>query len=221
MPFCPQHTYFGGQAQFEKLVCRIQNVSAPVSQSSHTEVIPTTPLSVYIILVVFVERLCHQPGIPIEGFRHRHRIGHMGNIGIPPVPTTGAVHVGGNGRYIFDDSGLCPCLELEIVGFGMSLVSHLRYYAVFLFGGYQALYFIESTGQRFFGINVFTQRHGQYGDGEMGKVRHANGYRVDLIGHFVEHLAEILILLGFGEQLHVFLRLRCSHIYVAQGHDIT
>ena len=52
------------------------------------------------------------------------------DVRIPAVPATRRVHVGGDRRNVLDDSGVFPCLELEIIPFGVALVAHLVYYLV-------------------------------------------------------------------------------------------
>ena len=40
------------QAQIQKLVGRIQQVSAPIAQCAHTKIEPAAPLAIYKILVI-------------------------------------------------------------------------------------------------------------------------------------------------------------------------
>ena len=51
-----QRVYFRRQAEFQKFVSSINDVSTPIAQCAHTEIVPATPLSQMVIMVIFVER---------------------------------------------------------------------------------------------------------------------------------------------------------------------
>src|SRR5699024_12654409 len=51
-----QRVYFRRQTKIQEFVGSIDDVSSPVAQCTHTEIIPATPLSQMIIVIIFVER---------------------------------------------------------------------------------------------------------------------------------------------------------------------
>ena len=73
-------------------------------------------------------------------------------------------------------------------------------------------------GQRLLAIAVLTHQHRLPGRMEVRMVRRADDHRVDRLVHFVEHLAEVVILLSLFKALKVgagpFL------IHITNGHDI-
>ena len=209
------------QSHIQEFVCRIQNMCTPVTQRTHTEVIPTTPLSHVIIMVIVMMLHYPQPGIPIHCFRNRFSHRHMLDIRIPSVPTTRRVHMSGDSCYILYQTSFFPCLELEIIGFGMSLVTHLCDHAIFLFTAHHQFYFLESTRHRFFNIYMFAVGHCLDCDREMGMVGNPHRHSIDLIRHLIEHLTEILITGNFREHGDQFLRMLRPHIHIAKGYNIT
>ena len=72
---------------------------------------------------------------------------------------------------VFDQTGFFPCLELEVVGFGMSLVTHLGNDTEFLFGTSSSLDFLEGAGHRFFHIYMFSMSHCLDRDREMRVIK--------------------------------------------------
>ena len=157
MPVGILHSHFIRQAQFKELMNRIQNMCTPVAQTAHTEIIPATPLTQMIVLVIFMIRSYSQPGIPLHVFRQLLDGRELIDIGIPFVPATGIVHVCRHSRYILDNTGIHPRLELKIVSFRMSLVTDLcSQVRTFQCSLHQQFSFIESTCQRFLHIHMFT-----------------------------------------------------------------
>ena len=122
---------------------------------------------------------------------------------------------------VFDQAGFFPCLELEVVAFGVSLVTHLRNDTEFLFGTHHHFYFLEGAGHRFFYIYVFSMSHCLDSDREMRVVRYTDCYGIDLVGHLVEHLTEILETRYFREHRNKFLSMRRTHIYITKSNDFT
>ena len=132
------------------------------------------------------------------------------------MPTARRVHVSCDSGNVLDQAGFFPCLELEVVGFRVSLVTHLCNNTEFLFGTHHHFNFLEGAGHRFFYIYVFSMSHCLDRDREMGMVRCTNCNGVDLVGHLVEHLAEILETRYFREHRNKFLSMRCTHIYITK-----
>ena len=57
-------------------------------------------------------------------------------------------------------------------------------------------------------------------DREVGEVGGADDDSLDLAGHLVEHLPEVLVLRDAGAHADDLLGVRCAHVDVAKGHDI-
>ena len=72
------------------------------------------------------------------------------------MPTTGTIHVGSYRCHIFDYPGVFPSLELEIIGFRMSLVTHLGHNLILLCRTHHKFNFIERARHWFFHIYVNT-----------------------------------------------------------------
>ena len=58
-------------------------------------------------------------------------------------------------------------------------------------------------------------------DREMRMVGNAHRYGIDLVGHPVEHGPEILETRNFREHIDNLLRMRSTHIHIAQGDHLT
>ena len=108
-----------------------------------------------------------QPGIPVHRFRNRLAHRHVFDVRVPAVPAARTVHVCRNGCHIFDDTRFFPGFKLEIIGFGMALVTHLGDYSVFLGGTHHNFNLIESTCHWFLYIHMFAVCHGFNGNREV------------------------------------------------------
>ena len=151
------HRHFVGQSQFQEFVNRIQDMCTPITQTAHSKIVPAAPLSQMVVFVIFVIRSYSQPGIPLHVFRQLLAGRELIDIGIPFVPATGIIHVCRHSRYILDNTGIHPRLELKIVSFRMSLVTDLcSQVRTFQCSLHQQFSFIESTCQRFLHIHMFT-----------------------------------------------------------------
>ena len=124
---CPDHADLVGQAQLKELMDGVEQVSTPVAQRAHTEVVPATPVAQVIIDVVIVVSALHQPGHPVERIGQGLLIGIFIDVGIPLVPAARVIHMGGDGGHVLDDARVHPGLELEIVRLRVALVAHLCY----------------------------------------------------------------------------------------------
>ena len=174
-----------------------------------------------VVMVVIMILSYADPCVPIHRLGNRFSHRHMPNIRVPSVPATRIIHMGGNGGNILDNTGLFPCLELEIVRLGMSLVTHLGDNAVFLGPTHHDLYLLECAGHRFLYIYMFAVRHRLDRDREVGMIRHAYAYGIDLVRHPVEHRAEVLKTGRFREHVDNLLRVRGSHVHVAESYYVT
>ncbi len=107
-----------GQSKIEKFMDRIKDVSAPIAEGTQTKVVPAPPVAGMILFVEIVEFGCREPGIPIligHSYRQWLCLGEFCDIGIIRVPSPVSVHECSHCRDIPDDTGLFPCLELEVV----------------------------------------------------------------------------------------------------------
>ena len=125
----------------------------------------------------------------------------------------------GDRAYILDDSGVLPCLELEVVALRVALVTHLGHYAVFLFSLHHELALIEGMSHRLLHVYIDSQRHGKHADREVAVVRSTDADSIDLVSHFSEHLAEILITWNVRMPLKGLLSMFRTHVDVAQCND--
>ena len=114
------------KAKFQEFMSRVDDMCAPISQSSHSEIVPASPLSVVVILVEWMRSGLTGPYIPVQGGGNRLSSRESGNLRIPAVPASSAVHVGSDGRDIFDYSGFLPGFELEIVCLCMTALKLCR-----------------------------------------------------------------------------------------------
>ena len=157
MPVGILHSHFIRQAQFKELMNRIQNMCTPVAQTAHTEIIPATPLTQMIVLVIFMIRSYSQPRIPFHILRQLLPCRKLIDVCIPLVPTTGVIHMCRYSRYIFDDTSIHPCFKLEVVSLRVTLITHLgNQIRPFQCSLHQQLTFIESTCKRLLYVYMFT-----------------------------------------------------------------
>src|SRR5690606_5692520 len=135
----------------------------------------------------------HLPKIPIDRAWNRFRWREILDIDIPSMPSARHIHVTDDLGDILDDSRLGPCFVLEVIGIGVSLVTHLgcQFWVLPSFFHHQ-LHLQKGTGHRFFYVHMFPKVQRHHGDREMGKIWHSNRYRIDLVTHLIEHLAEVL-----------------------------
>ena len=135
------------------------------------------------------------------------------------VPAAGAVHVRRDPGDVLDHAGIDPLLELEVVGFGVPLVAHLRGDLVLLRGGHHQLDLTEAVGHRLLAVDVLSLRHRQHGDGEVREIRDSHAHGVDVVAHGVEHGAEVAESRDVRKELEHLLRVRGFHVGVAERHD--
>ncbi len=79
----------------------------------------------------------------------------------------------GDCRHVFDNAGVFPCLELEVIGFGVSLIAHLSSELGMLAGHFHHEFaFEECAAHRFFNVYVFAVGESQHCNGEVHVVGH-------------------------------------------------
>ena len=103
----------------------VEEVGSPVTESSHSEIVPAAPVALIELPAVVMIGGLHQPHVPVDGLRHRIGIRELPDAGIEAVPASRSVHVDIDLVDILDDSGIHPGLELEIILSRMALVAHL------------------------------------------------------------------------------------------------
>ncbi len=163
----------------------------------------------------------HQPGIPIQRLRYRFSHGELFNARIPTVPTAGVIHMSGDSCHIFNDTGFFPCFELKIIGFRVSLITHLGNHPWILLSCFHyQLRLKESAAQRFLHINVFPFGHRQHYCREVGEVGCSNSHCLYLISHLVKHLPEVFEPFCVREFSQRFLGMFPAQIHIAQCHHV-
>jgi len=167
-----------------------------------------------------VLNLC-QPSIPVERFWHLLSCAEARNFAVPLVPTALAVHVCYNFADVLNDARFGPSLKLEIIPFRMPLVAHLGDHFKLLLCGHQQFNLLVSMRHRFLNIDMFAQRHGVHTDDEVRMIRRTDADGINLVGHLVKHLAEVLEARRIRKLLHDLFRVLCAHVRVAQGDNIT
>ena len=132
------------------------------------------------------------PSVPIHSLWNWIALRHLYHIPIIFMPTTIIVHMSNYRGNIFDDACFLPCFELEIVGFGMSLITYLSGNLWMTLGHLnQQLTFLESPNQGFLTINMLSIFHCHHCDKEMDMIRYTCSNCIEVIGIFFKELTEI------------------------------
>ena len=210
-----------GQPQVEELVDGVEDVGTPVAEGSHAEVIPATPFALMVEAVVVVPLLRAEPCVPIHALRQRLCFGELMDVGVEFVPTARVVHVGGDGGDILDDACLLPGLELEIVGFGVALVSDLcgkvRMTAGIL---HQQLRLHEGACHGLLYVDVLAFVEGHHTNGEVDMVRNSCQDGIELRTGLLEHLTEVVEAFGLRVFFQYFLHMLAFKVDVAKCNDL-
>jgi hypothetical protein len=74
--------------------------------------------------------------------------------------------------------------------------------------------------QRLLNVDRLTERHGQHSLTEVGMVSCCYKHRINLIGHLIEHHAEVSVALRVGVFFLSFLRVLAFQIDIAEGHNV-
>ena len=140
---------------------------------------------------------------------------------VPSVPTAYIVHVRGYCGHILYDTGIHPCLELEVISLGVALITYLcGKVGVAACSIHQKLRFVECAGQWFLHIYVLALVEGEHAYGEVRVVGCGYGYGVESVAGLVEHLSKVAETARLGVFVHYRLGVWGAHVYIAESHDI-
>ena len=129
--------------------------------------------------------------------------------------------MGSDGGDILDDSRILPCLELEVVAFGMTLVAHLGHHLRMTFRHlHHELTLKECAAHRLFKIYVLPVGHCEHGDREVHMVGHRGADSIEIAGCLVKHIAEVAETLCVGIHVHHLLCVVCSHVDITKHGNI-
>ena len=159
---------FIGKAKIQELMCGIHDMCSPVTQGSHSEIVPAAPLPVVIVLVEFMWSGLRRPKIPIHSRRNGLSRREFIDIGIPTMPSSTAIHMRGHSSHILDDSGVHPGFKLEIIRFGVTLITHLggQFWILLCCLNHQ-IHLLECACHRFLHIHMLTFFECHHGHWEM------------------------------------------------------
>ena len=170
---------------------RIEDVGAPVTETSGAMLVPSTPIAGMKHLAKRMHWCRTVPQIPVHGFWRRLAAWHRLHVA-PRVPTTPLVHVGIDVGDVFDDAGILPSIELKMVVARVSLVTHLGRDFVFLLCRHHQFDFLERASEWLFGVDMFASGHGCHRDRKVRMVWHQDHHRIDVLVHLVQHHPPIL-----------------------------
>ena len=216
-----QWSDFCWETQFQELVESIHDVGSPIAESTHAKIIPTPPLTLNKVAMIAVRLGCHEPGVPIKGFRDGLSFRKICHAGVPTMPATPTVHVGCDFFYAADQPIFRPSLELIVIILTVSLIPHLSGHAIPRGSPHQQFGFPKGASQRLFDIDMLAQGHGQHGYRKVREVRCPDSHRVDLIGHAIKHLSKILKSRLRIKGLEVVQGVRPTHVHIAESHNIS
>ena len=166
-------------------------------------------------------RASAKPCVPVHVLWNLFAGREFVDVGVPFVPATRVVHVSSDGSNVLDNTSVEPCLELEVVGFGVTLVAHLSYLVGALARGLHEEFSLEESAcERFFDIHVLAHGQGEHADWEVRMVGGSDSHSLEFVANLVEHLTEIAELFGLGIHTDNLLGVRCSHVDIAESHDV-
>ena len=217
-----KHAHLVRKTELEELMDGVEDVGAPVSQATHSEIVPAPPVALVVLLVIVMVRSDSKPGVPVHSARDRLLCGHPVHLlSVEVVPAAGVVHMRGDCSDILYDAGIEPGLELEVVGVGMALVTDLGSQLGMPPGAvHHKLSLMEGAAHRLFEVDVLALAHGEHRDREVGVVRNCSCNCFELISALVEHLAIVTESLGLGIHPEDLLALRSVDVHVAEGDHV-
>ena len=190
----------------------VGSVAAEVANDAAAERAPTAPAcrNVFGAVGTFVGG--SEPKIPIEAFGNRRRFLR------PMFRAIAAVEPDVGFANVANDAAPNEFNGAAQASFGGALVAHLR--DDFVFGSSFAhdARFVNGARKRFFAVNMLAAFHGRDGGNGMGVIGRGDENGVDLLFHFVEHFAEILI--AFGSGMFLVDVTGAFEIDVAEGDEV-
>ncbi len=196
-------------------------MTADITQCACTEIPPAAPNKRMISRIIRTRGSGTQPQIPIQilrNFRGSLRTVHT----LRPVFTKEAVGrtIGPNMQLtdFADRAGLDHFAETIGIFRSLALIAHLGRDTVLAGFLHHPHRFIHRVGQRFLAINMFLAADSGNAGRSVRVVRGSDHDRVDLIFHFIQHLAVVFVTLGLRELIKGPCRF--VPIYVAESHDI-
>ena len=171
----------------------VQDVAAPVAGLARSEVPPEAPVVGRIGGAVGTCPGGSEPEIPLEMFRNRRgalrQARHSSASSYPGVTLTDLAD------GLFLDELNNPVDVSDRVTLDAELGGDL------LFAGKVGhdSYLLNRMSHRFFAVEMLAKLQCRNGGVEVGMVRGADGDRVDVLGHRIEHLAEIVELFRLGK----------------------
>ena len=215
------HVDFVRQSEVEELVDGVEQVCAPVAESSHAEVVPAAPVALVVELAEVMVAYAAVPCVVVHAFGDRIALGHLRHVPVVLVPAAVVVHVSHHLRYVLDDAGFLPSLELEVVGLGVSLVADLCGKFRMAVGHLDEDFaLLEGTDEGLLAIDVLAVLHGSHADEEVRVVGHADSHGVELVAVLVEELAEVGEALSIGVHLERLFALLALQVNVAERNDV-
>ena len=175
------------QAQFQVVVCKVDQVRAPVAQHACAEKIKSTPIEGMIEPAKGHFRHRAAPEVVIERFGDRLGLGIFTNTFCRiHEPKCGGL-IGFDFDNVFNRTGLTQLLELSCARRAVPLITHLGDHAIFLFRLNQQLRFAEGMGKGFLDIDVLAALHRFNGLHEVHMVGCNDTDCIDIIAHLIEH----------------------------------
>ncbi len=182
---------------------RAQNVAGHIAQRAAAEIVEAAPVERLIKVAVlggisFAARCVRpffgdaQPDVPLECARSRVRRRNMRETLWPDRTVGPGVHFGDVADLAGPDHfGALPRTFVRI-----ALIAHLRGDLIFVRRLHQLPRFPHRARERFLHINVLAALHAPHGCGSVHEIRNGHDDGVDIVGLFVEHLAEVFVFGG-------------------------
>ena len=208
-----------GIAELERAERHVDGVAGHVAQGAGAEIIPAAPLE-RVIDVLLEGPLAGraEPEIPVQVRRDRV----LPARAVQALGPDRAVGPDMQFERFADHARLDDFDGAAQAALGAALVAHLRR-QVLLFGQLpHHARLADGLDQRLLAEAVFAHLHRPDRRHAVVMVRRGNGHRIDVLAHFIQHLAVIAVLLGWGNFSANCLAFLPSVllVHVADGHDV-
>ena len=220
-PFRLEDFDFRRKTQLEKLMGRVYEMCTPVTECSHTKVIPAAPVALMEFIGVVVIHGGAQPGIPVHALRKMRCLRESGYGGVVSEPPPFFIHKRVYPGDVLDDARFSPHLELRETWARMSLIAHLSHYFRMLSRlGHQELILQEGTCKRFLAIHVYTFPDSSHTYWKVRMVRSGHDHGIKPRSHLIEQFSKISVPAGMRILAKNFRTLRSFKVHVAESDDI-